>query len=89
MLNWLIKVSLANRLLVCVLAVALLVGVVFFFWWRHRRMLSEFESLRRTADELGSIVALEHQTNYRLACELYGKRAVDRAVRVAGEKGRN
>jgi hypothetical protein len=76
-------------ILISLLAVALLVGVVLFFWWRHRRMFAEFESLRRTADDLGSIVALEHQTNYRLACELYGKRAVDRAVRVAGEKGRN
>jgi len=77
------------------LAVALFLGAA-YFWRRSRRLARELRRLtmelvesQRRSDELGSLVALEHQTNYRLACKLYGKAAVDRAMRGANEKGRN
>lgn len=68
---------------ILIVAVALVsVASTVYFWLRARR-------LRREATEWATLAELNHDTNYKLACELHGKDAVDRAIREAHARGGN
>jgi sensor domain CHASE-containing protein len=56
-------------------------------WLRSRRLTRELASATGTVDELAALLALEHDTNYRMACKMYGKAAVDRVIEKAHSKG--
>ena len=53
----------------------------------RRRIFRDLVATRKQADERGSLLALEHETTYRLACQLYGRSSVDRSIRQAHERG--
>ena len=54
---------------------------------RCRRLAGELAAAKEQANELAALLALEHDTNYRMACKMYGRAAVDRAIRKAHDKG--
>jgi hypothetical protein len=54
-----------------------------------RRLQRQLADAEARADELGALLALEQETAYRLACQLYGRQAVDRAIQGAHDKGKN
>ena len=62
-------------------AVAVVIGAV-YLWSRYRR-------IKRDRDAWATLARLGQETNYRLACTVHGKTAVDSAIRKANEKGRN
>jgi hypothetical protein len=49
----------------------------------------DFAKSEEEISELSSLLALEHETNYRMACAIYGKRSVDRSMRKAHDKAVN
>lgn len=78
------------------LTLLLLVALVLGLTWRlHKARRGE-----RAADKAGEILCAEllemknlaahlEQSNYRLACQLYGKEQVDRTIREAASRGSN
>ena len=76
------------------LAGATLAATVAYLWRRSRRLARSLaeaarqtDEAARTNSELATLVALGNDTNHRLACRIYGRAAVDRAMREAREKG--
>jgi hypothetical protein len=49
----------------------------------------KYTKVKRQRDELAEVAAVVHETNYRLSCTMFGKSAVERAIREAGKKGTN
>jgi hypothetical protein len=81
--------TLANQTLIFSPVVVALVVCCAYLWRGNRHLLAELAKANARADEWGSLLALEHATNYELACQLHGKAAVDHAMRVASTKGLN
>jgi hypothetical protein len=54
-----------------------------------RASIQAGELLAHQLDEMAGFARLMESTNYRLAIELHGKRAVDRAIESARERGTN
>ena len=73
-------------LILCIPLVAMAAALACFRRRCHRlaRELADAEARRI---EWAGLLALEHQTNYRMACQLYGKAAVVRAVKKAHDRG--
>ncbi len=63
------------------LALALIGGCV-YLWWRNRK-------LKRELDEMVGLAMLNQETNYHLACQVYGRSRVDGAIAREHSKGRN
>ena len=72
--------------LLIVLLVALGVGTC-LLWRKYRRLTHALAEAERQSSGWSSLLALEHKTNYKMACALYGREAVDRAIRPAHQKG--
>lgn len=65
-----------------------------YFWRRCQRLEREVAKLRDRAlaaeaksTEWAALVALVHEANYRLACDLYGRGTVDHAIAQAHKRG--
>jgi hypothetical protein len=76
------------------LAGATLAATVAYLWRRSRRLARSLaeaarqtDEAARTNSELATLVALGNDTNHKLACQLYGQVAVDRAIRQARNRG--
>jgi hypothetical protein len=69
------------------LASALLGALGLSLWRRSRRLARTLAEATQQTDEWRALLALEHDTNYKMACQLYGRRAVDRAIAQVHEKG--
>jgi Zn-dependent protease with chaperone function len=52
-------------------------------------LLDELRKVREVAAERGALLAHLELANYRLACQLHGKAAVDKAIRDAHDRGTN
>ena len=80
-----------NPITILILGLALvlvaLVSAVVYLRIRARNLAQALASALAVADEWSALLALEHTTNYAMACTLYGKSAVDRAIRRAHDKG--
>jgi len=58
------------------------VAAVGYLWRRNRQMRAE-------ARQWAALAELGEETNYLLACQLFSKSAIDRAIRQARDKGAN
>lgn len=56
---------------------------------RHRRIRKERDDAMQERDGLAAFACEIRQANYRLACELYGRPAVDAAIRKSNGAGGN
>ena len=66
---------------------AALAAAVVYFRLRARNLARELALAVKQANEWAALLALAHDTNYRLACRLYGAPAVNLAIRRARAKG--
>lgn len=64
-----------------------LVAAVIYLRIRVRNLALELASAQTVADEWGALLALEHHTNYLLACKVYGQAVVGRAIKSAHDRG--
>jgi hypothetical protein len=62
----------ALSITLALLALLAAAGLV-YLWRRNRRLKAELDDMVRLS-------MLNHETNYRLACFVYGQAAVDRAI---------
>jgi hypothetical protein len=69
------------------LVIAPLIALGVYLWRRWRRLRRELAESEKQADDLAALLALEHDTNYKMACQMYGKAAVDRVISKARAKG--
>ena len=68
---------------------AALVAATGCLLYRCRQLERQRDEAEEQAREWGALLALEHETALRLAYELHGRAAVDRAIKDAHEKGKN
>lgn len=62
-------------------------AVACYLWRQLRRQARDLAKAQEQLDELAALLALEHDTNYRMACKMYGRAAVDRAIAKAHGRG--